>query len=486
MNKRYYIAPSSTMSKALYESLRNKNDGEFLGYIDSSKEGEGIYKIDDVSSKDYDYIYIVSPNHGIVIDKYLCSKGLKRSKIKHFEYKSEEFEEVSYLSLFIHNKKRKLSLYLQKKLHDYKHVFEKNNHILLLAPEFIDINIKALYLYISNHTNFKVSIATSNEKQCKVFQKNGFDVVTYPSFSFLIKSLFSKYKILDHSPIHDEILISLTNSFTVQIWHGITIKKLGHMANYKKVKYDLMVSTSDFVTEYSFSKLFDYKSIINSGYPRNDILVNGVLDDRDLVMAHKGIYEFVKSCDKRVVVYMPTWRPYSHIKNPIDLDDLNDFAKENGFIFIIKSHPFTRNDSFYDSTFDETKYKFSEKYQENVLFYPTTDDIYPLLSLSDLLITDYSSIYFDYLLINKPILFFIYDKDIYLVEHGDFMLSFEEYTPGEKVENYVQLKNIILESFSDKKFKKSRDNIKKIFFDILDGNSSKLITDSIINKNNIN
>ncbi len=251
------------------------------------------------------------------------------------------------------------------------------------------------------------------------------------------------------------------------------------MTNYKKVKYDLMISTSDFVTEYSFSRLFDYKNIINSGYPRNDVLANGVLDDRELVMAHKGIYHFVKSCDKKVVIYMPTWRPYFHIKNPIDLDDLNDFAKKNDFLFIIKSHPFTRNDNFYDSTFDEIKYKFSENYQENVLFYPATDDIYPLLSLSDLLITDYSSIYFDYLLINKPILFFIYDKDVYLEENGDFMLDFDEYTPGKKIVSYTELRSSIVFNLKDDEFRNERENIKRKFFSFLSGNSSKLIFSEI-------
>lgn len=479
MNKKYYIAPYSTMAKSFLESFKEKNNDNFLGYIDSVKEGENIYKVDEILLSEYDYIYIISPNHRIIIHQYFNKKGIKNSFIKHFNYKDNCFVEESYYLLLFNENMKKLFLSFQKKLHNYKYLFEKNDHILLLAPEFIDINIKAFYLYLKNSTNFKVSIATNNKEQYKTFKDSGFSIVFYPSFSFLLKSLFSKYKILDHSPVHDEVLISLSNSFTIQIWHGITIKRLGHMADYKKVEYDLMISTSSFVSEYSFSKLFDYKKIINAGYPRNDILINGVLDNKELVMANKDIYSFIKKSKQKVVIYMPTWRPYSHIKNPIDLDDLNIFAKKNDFIFVIKLHPFTRSDNFYSSTFDETKYVFVKNYEENIVFYPTTDDIYPLLSLSDLLITDYSSIYFDYLLVDKPILFFIYDKDVYLKEHGDFMLDYDKYTPGKKVVNFIEFKEGILNSFYEDIYKQSRKILKNKLFESEDGKSCEIIFEEI-------
>lgn len=467
-----YIAPYSTMTKTFQQKYLDKNI-EFLGFIDSSKEGENIYKIDDINISEYDYIYIVSPNHGVKIHQYFKQKGILSKVLKHFDYENNSFEFISYQRLLYNELKKKYSLKLQHYLHfKWKHLFEREDAILLLAPDFIDINLKALYIYIENHTEYKVSIATNNKEQYQHFLDAGFDVVLYPSLKFLCKSLRAKYKILDHNPVHDELFISLLNSYTVQIWHGITIKKLGHMTNYKKIKYDLMISTSDFVTEYSFSKLFDYKRIINSGYPRNDILINGVQDEKDLIMANKSIYEFVKNTNKKVVIYMPTWRPYADIKNPIDLNDLNTFCQENNILFIIKTHPFTRNNSFYDTTFDENEYMYKEEYENSVLFYPTTDDIYPLLGLSDLLITDYSSIYFDYLLLDKPILFFVYDKDIYLKEHGEFMLDFNEYTPGKKVFEYDELKNMIKIEEEANEDNNQRKRIRDMFFIEREGKSS--------------
>ncbi|MFA7083383.1 MAG: CDP-glycerol glycerophosphotransferase family protein [Arcobacteraceae bacterium] len=485
MNKKYYIAPYSIMSQKLYKFLEKSSSGIFLGYIDSSKKGDNIHRIDEIISGEYDFIYLMSPNYGVEIHKYFINQGIKKSVIKNFNYKNEQFKQVHYYTLLFLDKKRQVSFYLKEKLHKkFKFIFEKNDHILLLAPEFIDINIKAFYLYVKNHTSYKVSIAISNQEQCKLFQEKGFNVITYPSFSFVFKSLQAKYKVIDHYPVYPEILNSLINSFIVQIWHGIPLKKLDNLLGFKEITYDLMISTSDFVTDYSFSKLFKYKNIVNSGYPRNDLLVNGALDNKELIFVDIEIYNFVKNSNKKVIIYMPTWRPYSDVENPIDLDDLDEFAKENDLLFIIKSHPFTHKDIICKSLFDESNYSFSENYKNSLLFYPTTDDIYPLLGLSDLLITDYSSIYFDYLLIDKPILFFMYDKDVYLKEDGDFLLDFNEYTPGEKVFDYNSLKISILDSLKNDLFSEQRIQMKKTFFSQLDGNSSKVIFEEMIKLSN--
>jgi len=80
------------------------------------------------------------------------------------------------------------------------------------------------------------------------------------------------------------------------------------------------------------------------------------------------------------------------------------------------------------------------------------------------LITDYSSVYFDYLLLNKPILFFVYDKKEYIQNQGDFMLDFDDSTPGIKVENVDDLENGILESLTNDAFKETRCSLKEKLF----------------------
>jgi CDP-glycerol glycerophosphotransferase (TagB/SpsB family) len=200
-----------------------------------------------------------------------------------------------------------------------------------------------------------------------------------------------------------------------------------------------------------------------------------------LSLVNKGIYEFIQTCPLKIIIYMPTWRENSFNSNPINLDNLNKFAQDNGLFIIMKMHPFIRRDSFFDSI-EQDKYLFKDDYSFNITFYPSTDDIYPILSHSDMLITDYSSIYFDYLLVNKPIVFFIYDKNEYLKYRGDFMLEFRDFTPGLKPENIHELKENILSALNNDTFYTEREKLRQKLFDVKSsGHSSEIIFNEIKN-----
>ena len=194
----------------------------------------------------------------------------------------------------------------------------------------------------------------------------GFNVLDINSLKFVFYSLRSKLKILDHTPITNELRYSIRGSKTIQIWHGIPLKKIGYLANYKLVKYDLMVSTSEFVTNYAFSNIFDYKRVVNAGYPRNDILINPSQSEQNLAMVEKSVYQWLEKVDKPIVIYMPTWRGGSIDNNPIDLELLNDFSKKSSIIIVIKMHPFIRPNSFFD-TLEVERYQFHQDYQHSVV-----------------------------------------------------------------------------------------------------------------------
>lgn len=76
-------------------------------------------------------------------------------------------------------------------------------------------------------------------------------------------------------------------------------------------------------------------------------------------------------------------------------------------------------------------------------------DIYPLLSSTDVLITDYSSIYYDYILLhNKEVIFYTFDINEYLSECRDFVIDFKTVTPGIHIKNFGELYKIIEENIS--------------------------------------
>ena len=128
-------------------------------------------------------------------------------------------------------------------------------------------------------------------------------------------------------------------------------------------------------------------------------------------------------------------------------------------------HPFVKtriDDSKYDNLIDLSDY----------------DNINDILLISEMLITDYSSVVFEYSLLERPILFYSPDRDLYK-EERDFYYDYESFVPGPIITNTEELiKGINNESFD-------RDRViafKKKFFDYLDGKSSKRFVDKIILK----
>lgn len=489
-NDKVLIAPYSNMSLSLSRYLDKYYNTKVLGCIDKNKRDKNkqIYSIEDIDTLKYNKIIIVSGVHSIEIYDTLIKHGIKKSTIQ-ISIPNRTFSTTSYKVMKLQRSISATLLFVQLFLQNkYKNIFENEKNILFISPDFVDINIKDLYIYLDKKNDFNITIATNNKEHVKKFKKEGFNIILYPSLRFVYQGLKSKLKILDHSPVEKIVLQSLLHSKVIQIWHGVPLKKIGHLANYKKVIYDLVISTSNFVTDYAFSKIFSYKKIINSGYPRNDTLIQTFENKNSLVLVNHDIYNFVKYTNLKIILYMPTWRGNSFELNPINLNELNTFAKKNNLFIIFKMHPFIHKDSFFD-TIDSRQFNFTKDYKHNLVFYPSADDIYPLLPLSKLLITDYSSVYFDYLLLNKPIIFFIYDIQSYISTQGDFMLEFDKYTPGLKPTSYKQLEVDIFNALENDSFKNQRLILKEKLFNLNTlGKSSQIIFNAIkvLSKENIN
>lgn len=230
----------------------------------------------------------------------------------------------------------------------------------------------------------------------------------------------------------------------VQIWHGIPLKRieLSNLAGRaptgpKRILhalkcwaqgrypyYDIVVSTSDFFRDHAFRDSFVAGSFPNTGYPRNDFLLapagqEAQVDGDGLTLR---TLERLRAEGKRVVLYAPTFRdtggtPFDD--SALDLLDLYDFAKSNDLVVVVKLHPYVAAPppSFL---------------WPHVIVYDASKDAAPLLKLTDLLVTDYSSIYFDYLLLDRPIVFFPYDFEKYYRHDRTFLFDYDEMTPGPK------------------------------------------------------
>lgn len=226
----------------------------------------------------------------------------------------------------------------------------------------------------------------------------------------------------------------------IQTWHGTPLKKIGldstiesnplssqkrsHKIYLKDSRnYDYLVSPSAFCTKvfttaFGLDKLHKENILIETGYPRNDYLLN--YKESDVIAVKESLN---LPPDKKIILYAPTWRDNEHtlgVGNTFDIDKhFRQFMDtiSDDYIIIVRLHYLIAS-----------KVDLSE-YEGKVFNFSRLDDINQLYIISDILITDYSSVFFDYANLNKPILFYMYDLEEYQTQIRDFYIDLDE-LPG--------------------------------------------------------
>ena len=451
-NKSCFVFPYSRSSSVLKDYLI-KNNLFVNGYVDNCKVAADIYNLKNVSKFNFDYIFILSENHFEAIYKQLIQSNIDSTKIILAKYDklTSQYNFIIDINEYIKNNNQNsndLKSYFNKKLPSY----ELKNNILLIGIGFIDLNLKYLYLYIKEHTKLNIYMSTDNIRDIEIFKSYDIEVIHTNSKKFLDLVFSCKIKVVDHSPVDTFLIKCLKIGKIVQLWHGVTVKMLGTQTNYKVIKYDLILSTSQFVTDYSFSKLYDYNEVVHCSYPRNDVLH---FDDIDYINIDNHLLNKMKNDNYRYVIYMPTYRPLGFESNPIDYLELEKFGYIHKIKFIIKMHPFSAE----KVSDDLSDYQLIEEYK-NIIIYPANKDIYPLFKYSDMMVADYSSVYFDYMYVDKPIVFFPYDYEDWSKSADGTMLDYFQFSPGVKCYTFEELQFNILENLINDNYRKQR---KKIF-----------------------
>lgn len=180
----------------------------------------------------------------------------------------------------------------------------------------------------------------------------------------------------------------------IQIWHACgAIKKFGNDVErqYKITNYDYVISCSSFWQDiYATSFNVTKDKVVVTGMPRLDLLFKSSGED---------LYKkYPQLKNKKVVLYAPTFRGniITGVSNPdVNLDLIINELPDN-YIMVTKFHPLVNSSFSHERIIDLTNYS-----------------LYDIFNISDLLISDYSSIVFDYSLLNKPIIFYLSDYDLY-------------------------------------------------------------------------
>lgn len=283
------------------------------------------------------------------------------------------------------------------------------------------------------------------------------------------------------------------NTLLVQLWHGMPLKKIlnddaAHKTQEKSIfntilnkvfpwtidKWDMVTSPSTKAEAVFRSAFGDEIKIINSGFPRN---VNFLKETTK--PAHR-----IKN-----IIYMPTFRGYSlskesnlfiekyFAKNNFDYELINQICKNNDIIFNIKLHP-TNNISRF---LKEKLRKLS-----NINYIESNFDFYEEANNFDLLITDYSSVFFDFVLTGKPLLHVAFDLQEYILESRDLYFNYNDISIGKDFSDWLEVFNFIVSM--DFNELKELSSYKKVFslMDANEVNSCAVIHDeavSYLNKN---
>lgn len=327
----------------------------------------------------------------------------------------------------------------------------KNKWVFGHKNGFVD-NAKYLYLYAVKQKDVKSYWITQDKKLLQWMRERNLPAFYRYSLKGIYHCLTSYIYVYTTSSDAINFFTS-GNSTLVNLWHGVGVKNfistsagIGDNKIFCKIFAPYVLKKPSFllVPTYSqreyFKKLFSIneKQLIDDIYPRCAFLRQEKAELIDHIRMYEPpetttTLENWKSFD-RIYLYMPTWR--AHLDSAYltqafpDMEQLNETLRKVNVLLVIKQHPTIKNNK-------------TDKEYSHVHFINNKCDIYPLLPFTDVLITDYSSIYSDYLLMDgKGIILYPFDLEEY--EKTDLsLIDYEKNMPGKRANTFFELLELI-------------------------------------------
>ena len=364
-------------------------------------------------------------------------------------------------------------------------VIPKNSKKILFydsAREFLDDNTEALYSWLKNNKydkKYKFIVCVPKEKKRNKF----LSYCPTGAIKGVLAFLTSKYVFFSFG---DFRIRPSKSQIVINQWHGTGTKKGGKLLNddgYKKERLDnftyLLVSSEScapvMAKQFGCSKT----KLLIMGSARNDYLFS-----KRETLSLLGID---KSKYNKVILWMPTFRVsndnrfhdgiiYGETMLPIlysyqDLKELNSFLEHIGVLLVIKVHPLAQ---------------LKVGLLKNIIVLKNEDIIskwvrlYEFVKEFDALITDYSSVFPDFLLLDRPIGFTMDDYEDYEKMRGFFFDNFKDYMPGHHMYNIDDIHKFVTDLVNGiDEYKEERKRVLPIFWKYTDGNNCKRLAKKI-------
>lgn len=333
-------------------------------------------------------------------------------------------------------------------------------------------NSKYLYLEASKQSDVKAIWITKDNETYKQLQSENYLVYYYTSLKGIYYQLRAGIYFTCVSRF-DVFSLLMGNAININLCHGVPLKKMvydDHLTNkmysskinivkvyltnilyFLPNRKEYIVSTSEKITEIYLSAYRKRKDqVLQLGQPRNDVFFDDRLETDGFPFREEH---------RKIILYMPTHR--NEGKNRIKMNGILDFklldkyCNENDLIFIIKKHYFHRNE--FENLCDF----------KNIIDISNKDyDSQLLLKYAHILITDYSSCYIDYLLLNRPIIFYYFDFDNYLINDREMYFDYDKVTPGPKVKTFKELYTLLQQMINNNEgdYQNQLKDVKNIFY----------------------
>lgn len=400
-------------------------------------------------------------------------------KIKFFIVNIYKITIMPFISLFL--KRDKNILVLGGK----KFRREKNK----IHYDYFMHSTKYLFLHINNNPEcgLKAIYLCEGKEMVEDLRNQGYKDVYYRySLKGFYYALKAKYWLYDQGRQYVHFPILSAGAVCINLWHGVPLKHIGFDVD---EKFKRLLSFENFILKLLHDKHDFY--IVNGEYEKqqyktaflaNDDIIKILGSPRVDSLYHdfKNQYIFIeedynnikkfKDSGKKILIYMPTFRDTGKdISGWLKSDKLKEFLNQNNAVLVCKLH------------FDDKSllaYQISDK----IYVMHNNSDIYPILKYSDLLITDYSSVAFDYLLLDKPILYYTPDLEEYQKQCREFYTSYSNYAVGDVAQNEDELIPLMQNAVNGvDNYKEQRKALRDKIFVYQDGKNCERLVEWIKN-----
>ncbi|WNC71294.1 CDP-glycerol glycerophosphotransferase family protein [Thalassotalea psychrophila] len=348
-------------------------------------------------------------------------------------------------------------------------------------------NERALFEQVKNDKSIKKIILT--RKNHIDIEGDNVEIVPLKSKAGQEFLLGSKYIFIKHTAQRNTVYpLDPKQHFFINLWHGIPLKRIGYTSKdlqhlleplgEEHAKHHSVICSSD-VDRLAMASAFyplTYNDMWITGLPRIDLVLKSIGQlPSDLLKELNYIKERVGN--KKLILFCPTFKngqDGSYYRfTPLDKLRLETFLKDNNYILGIREHMADKANSYYANLSELPVINLNNNKVSNI------EMIY---RVADILITDYSSCFIDFMVTGKPIFSFAYDYEHYINSERGLFYDLEFAVPGKVCKSFdglIKGLQALIEE-PDKHISKGEYQFKQnLFFKYLDANNSQRLVDKI-------